>query len=75
MTPNMYDKKINNIYNILLESNMIETFTNFKPNPTTGWVYDNSELIRYLKEKTINDNHSDASFYMSCKLLQEQLLK
>ena len=74
MTPTPdYTVKVQNMINILSENDMIDKYLNFEPSIKYGYVYDMSDVIKFLKENTKDDNHSDASFAVCCNILKKKL--
>lgn len=69
-----FSGKISGIEKVLSEQDLTETFKKYTPSEKTGYAFDNSDLITKIKEHVlIKDNHSDASFNVSCSLLKKKL--
>ena len=67
-------EQVSSIQKVLYEQKLTETFKKYTPSEKTGYAFDNSHLITTIKEHVvIKDNHSDASFNISCSHLKKKL--
>lgn len=67
-------EQVLSIQKVLYEQKLTETFKKYTPSEKTGYAFDNSDLITIIKEHVIiKDNHSDASFNVTCLLVKKIL--
>lgn len=67
-------EQVSSIQKVLSEQKLTQTFKKYTPSEKKVYAFDNSHLITIIKEHVIiKDNHSDASFNVTCLLVKKIL--
>ena len=67
-----WDKCVNNMYNKIKENNLTDEFLSIDLK-STGFMFNDSPIVRKIDDLTENDGHSGASFSCCCHIVYQTL--